>query len=291
MIFRRKTAEQRLQAAVRTLTGRKPGSPPSLHLREILLAADGSPSPSAAAARDWAFRLARDEAALHVLSVGTGEGEATRLFTGGVRDAQAAVRQVVDEAARRGVALRTASTVLGDPATEIAKAVQRHGVDLLVLGNGGQSRLAFEGLGSTGRKVRDAVPCSVLVARPPRHDGRIVCGVDGSSQSLQAALLAYALAGRLGWSLRVVHSSEAPAQPVLPRRGDTPSWSQPGPPVEFGKTTEGAVNALLEESRHAALLVVGAKGLTGAPGWGLGGVSDRVSSKADCSVLVVKAPR
>ena len=288
MIFRRKTPGEGLRAAVEALTGQHARAKPEpFRLRTVLLAPDGSRSPSALAARAWAFRLASAETSLQVISVGAADGGAA-MFSGAAPDPEGAVRDVATEARRLGVKVDRTWVPRGDPALEIAHASQAGAADLLVVGNGGHSTLAFEGLGGTGGKVRDLAACSVLVTRRSLREGQVVCGVDGSAGSLQAAFAAYGLAGRLGWTLHVVHAVGPDETPLPPAKLRKLSWSHPGPAVSFARTAGTAVDALLDAGRHAGLVVVGAKGLTGSPGWGLGGVSDHVSAKADCSVLVVK---
>jgi nucleotide-binding universal stress UspA family protein len=67
----------------------------------------------------------------------------------------------------------------GRPATEIVRAADRFGADLIVVGARGQSTVARLLIGSVSSEVVDQARCPVLVARTDRI-GRILVAVDGS---------------------------------------------------------------------------------------------------------------
>jgi nucleotide-binding universal stress UspA family protein len=64
-------------------------------------------------------------------------------------------------AEQRGLACRTASRE-GDPAEVVIELAERHGVDLLVIGNRGMQRRM---LGSVPNTITHKAPCSVLVVK------------------------------------------------------------------------------------------------------------------------------
>jgi nucleotide-binding universal stress UspA family protein len=138
--------------------------------------------------------------------------------------------------------------------------------------------------------------------------GRIVVGVDGSESSIKALHWAVRQAGLTGDTVEAVNSWEYPAT----------SWASmmPGMPEDFDPQAvatvaltealeealgaEGAAavekivvignpaQTLLERSRGANLLVVGARGYSGFKATLLGSVSLHVAQHATCPVTVVR---
>jgi len=60
--------------------------------------------------------------------------------------------------------------VEGEPATEIAKAVQHYDIDLVTVVTHGRRGLARALFGSTAEEIIAEAPCPVLTIRPPQHD-------------------------------------------------------------------------------------------------------------------------
>lgn len=137
---------------------------------------------------------------------------------------------------------------------------------------------------------------------------RIVVGVDGSTQSLQALRWAAQFAGTCGATLRAVTVWEFPATygwAAWPSEWDPPRDAHRvlveaiakafdgHPPVELEEVVrEGnAARILIDEARFATLTVVGSRGHGGVAGVLLGSVSARVAEYADCPVLVVHGDR
>jgi len=60
--------------------------------------------------------------------------------------------------------------VEGEPATEIAKAVNDYGIDLVTVVTHGRRGLARALFGSTAEEIIAEAPCPVLTVRPPQHD-------------------------------------------------------------------------------------------------------------------------
>ncbi|MFI2783822.1 universal stress protein [Streptomyces sp. ALB3] len=138
--------------------------------------------------------------------------------------------------------------------------------------------------------------------------GRIVVGVDGSDASLKALRWAVRQAGLTGDTVEAVNSWEYPAT----------SWASmmPGMPEDFDPQAvatvaltealeealgvEGAAavekivvignpaQSLLDRSKGANLLVVGARGYSGFKATLLGSVSLHVTQHATCPVTVVR---
>ncbi|MEO3772487.1 universal stress protein [Micromonospora sp. B9E7] len=142
-----------------------------------------------------------------------------------------------------------------------------------------------------------------------RSGAPVVVAVDGSTSALEAVRVAAQEATVRRRPLRVVHAFIWPLY-------DVPLVSAPGAPVdaglrhqaelivaeavtEAGKTApelavigaviDGAATpVLLGESRDAALLVLGSRGLGGFAELLIGSVAVQVSARAECPVLVVK---
>jgi nucleotide-binding universal stress UspA family protein len=149
---------------------------------------------------------------------------------------------------------------------------------------------------------------------PAESDGRIVVGVDGSPESLDALRWAADQARLTGGWLEVVIAWEVPAS-----FGIGPSWGYGSSyeglaPFDFVGTArltlDDAVKtalgdhdgirvepriveghpaaALIEQSVGAQLVVVGARGHGGFAGLVLGSVSQHVAGHAHCPVTVVR---
>jgi nucleotide-binding universal stress UspA family protein len=179
-------------------------------------------------------------------------------------------------AAERGLDGRAGadtSCVTGHAAPTLLKAAEALDADLIAIGSHGHSRLGGLVLGSVATRVVHSAGCSVVVARGSGPLGSIVAGVDSSDCSNQAAAVAEAIARTTGASLRRVAASGGKRLP-----------ENPGVAVELDE--RGPVEALVEASRSADLLIVGSRGLHGLSA--LGSVAERVAHQAECSVLVVR---
>jgi nucleotide-binding universal stress UspA family protein len=172
----------------------------------------------------------------------------------------------------------------GDPGEVLEAEVRKLGATLVAVGAPRTGRLGGLVLGDVGTNLLHRAPCSVLVARacevPEKFPRSIVAGHDGSSGAAAAAAIAKDLALRFGARLRIVAARGGdPVQvdrlALEPR--ETLAWS-PQPPLE----------ALLDASADADLLLVGSRGLRGLRS--LGSVSERLGHLASCSVLVVRPP-
>lgn len=141
------------------------------------------------------------------------------------------------------------------------------------------------------------------------HAGReVVVGVDGSTPSLSALALAARMALDRRTGLRILNALSMPvfATPFTntvrmspaPESADRASallasavehinTVYPGLPVRTAVSSHEPAPALLSASKDAALVVVGSRGLSGVSSLFLGSVSIRVSSHAECPVVVV----
>jgi nucleotide-binding universal stress UspA family protein len=184
----------------------------------------------------------------------------------------------------------------------------------LVVGARGRSALGRVFLGSTSIDVAAHAPCPVVVVRElpqqlPDRPG-VVVGSDGSELSEAAIAAGFEQADRLGVPLTVVHAwyldsdgtglatletedlrlavaqeEEALASEVVA------GWSEKFPDVTVRQRILRAhpVEALVDHSRGAELLVVGSRGHGGFAGLLLGSVSQGVLHHAHCPVMVVRS--
>ncbi|ADD43105.1 UspA domain protein [Stackebrandtia nassauensis DSM 44728] len=134
----------------------------------------------------------------------------------------------------------------------------------------------------------------------------MVVGVDGSPESVEAVDIAAVEAEVYQTNLRIVHvrtpSETATVIRSRPRDGERPRDGtrvlaearrrvedrHPGMTVEEHLADGDAATILIEESAHARLLVVGARGLGGFTGLLLGSTAVRVATLATCPVMVVR---
>lgn len=144
----------------------------------------------------------------------------------------------------------------------------------------------------------------------------ILVGTDGSDAAGVAVAHATAIAAAMGARLLIVSAYAAvPDGPGAPRvdRDEVALWAMNpsreevlalladaandaraagAADVDTFARVGDAADAILDvaEEQHADMIVVGNKGLTGAPRFLLGSVPNKVSHHAPCSVLIVRAP-
>ncbi|MGI9659574.1 MAG: universal stress protein [Gaiellaceae bacterium] len=185
--------------------------------------------------------------------------------------------------------------VPGPKAKGLLEIAAQDAATLICVGSHGRSRLGGAIRGSVATNALHSALCSVLISRqrPPTEGASdptatlsafpetVVCGVDGSPGSQQAAEVAKDLGARLGCSVRYVAAEDAESVAFSDASKQTPT---PGDlTIEPGRP----INVLLEASREADLLVVGSRGLGGSRA--IGSVSERVAHDAESSVLVVRS--
>ncbi|HYQ63970.1 universal stress protein [Actinophytocola sp.] len=136
----------------------------------------------------------------------------------------------------------------------------------------------------------------------------VVAGVDGSESALHAVRWAALEARRRHAGLRLVHAFGIPVgyapgfvdwhalHEAVVAQGRT--WldearkaaeeTVPGLAVELVEVKAGSVPVLLKESAHAALVVLGTRGLGGFTGLVIGSTAVEVAAHAHCPVVVVR---
>ena len=197
--------------------------------------------------------------------------------------AAAQIRADAERALEQAVALSSpdiAAVVAGRPRETLLAQVAATGATLLALGAGPHRRATGLLLGAVGSSLLRHSPCSVLIARERETESwpqRILAGIDGSPQSLDAAAVAADLARRYGAELTVITALGGKTIDLdLVRELHPRVLIDPRAPVD----------ALLEKARDADLLVVGSRGRHGLGAFG--SVSERVAHRASTSVLVLR---
>ena len=139
--------------------------------------------------------------------------------------------------------------------------------------------------------------------------GSVVCGVDGSQSSLDAVAWAASEASRRKAPLVIVHAWQFPlyhvpldspvvappdggmeraAERVLSDAEDRARAAADDVEVTGRLIAGGAAGAMLAVAEHAALVVLGSRGLGGVTGLLVGSVGVQVSAHAPCPVIVIR---
>ncbi|MEV7796968.1 universal stress protein [Streptomyces sp. NPDC087512] len=205
----------------------------------------------------------------------------------------------------------THAVVTGEPLSVLEG--QSRAAELVVVGSRGMGGFVGLLVGSTAVHLAAHGDCPVLVVREAGDvSGPVVVGVDGSAAGERAVEFAFAEAELRGAPLVAVHAWTAWNMPLsAPQDASEPFASPPGAlsreeerllsevlaghrerypdvVVEHKVVHGGAREALIEASRSARLLVVGARGRGGFSGLLLGSVSQALLHHAHCPVAVVR---
>jgi nucleotide-binding universal stress UspA family protein len=206
-----------------------------------------------------------------------------------------------------------AHSVTGFAVTTLTAASRLAGT--LVAGSRGRGAIPAALLGSVSQQLVLHSCCPVIVVRDsraltPQQGAPVVVGVDGSEESAAAVGYAFAHASETGRPVIALHSWWwEPLEGVNVGEPWTGDWTQistqegallaeslggwrekyPDVHVEERSVRGDPVVDLVEQSRGAALLVVGSRGRGGFAGLLLGSVSQRVLKRASCPVAVVRS--
>ncbi|GIJ79359.1 Nucleotide-binding universal stress protein, UspA family [Micromonospora phaseoli] len=229
---------------------------------------------------------------------------------GGLRNqAERCVTEAVAEAGKVAPEVPVTGVVVDGAATAVLLAEARDAA-LIVLGNRGLGGFAGLLLGSVAVQVSAHADSPVLVVRDEsRADGPVVVGVDGSELSREAVGFAFEQAAWRGAELVAVHAwlYPTPVGPgdILPLVYDLDAfreeeertlaesvagWSERYPEVTVRRrlVRGSPARALVEESRNAQLVVLGARGRGALGGLLLGSVSHAVLHHAHSPLAIVR---
>lgn len=205
----------------------------------------------------------------------------------------------------------TSALVTGEPLTVLE--AQSRKATLVVVGTRGAGGFVGLLVGSTAVHLAAHSHSPVLVVKEqPRPVQRIVVGVDGSPAGEAAVEFAFAEAALRHAPLTALHAWTLWNAPLPELRDDGLSYTEPagklqdseerlvaqvlagrtqrypGVPMERKVVRSGAREALIEASKDADLVVLGARGRGGFTGLLLGSVSQALLHHAHCSVAVVR---
>lgn len=170
----------------------------------------------------------------------------------------------------------------GRPVRELLDELRAEQATLVAVGSRRHSRAAAIMLGSVAAAMLHEAPCSVLIApEQVGAAGEIVVGFDGSGGARRAVGVGRELAGRLSLGLRVIVATGGRHPPD---RG----WSleELGADLAVSEDPRPAVEALIDVSGSARLLVLGSRDLRGV--MALFSVSERAAPRSGCPVLIVR---
>jgi nucleotide-binding universal stress UspA family protein len=232
-----------------------------MFFRRVLVGFDGSPAAKRALAQASALRA--EDGALVALTVAetyraTHAGMDAVSWDAAIRaDAERARRAA--EAQLGGRADTSAELCSGHAASAILRRADAMDADLIAVGTHGHGRISGILLGSVATRVVHEARRVILIARgdaPLAHfPSSIIVGVDDSPASAEAARVAAAVAASTGAAVAQLTAAGRPR-----------------------------VDALLEASRNADLLVIGTRGLHGLHAFA--SVAERVAHEAACPVLI-----
>jgi nucleotide-binding universal stress UspA family protein len=208
------------------------------------------------------------------------------------------------------------STAIYQGSAARALVAESSGADSLVVGSRGRRAIPAALIGATSLDVVTHAHCPVVVVRsaldPSRAEGPVVVGVEGSDASEAAIGYAFEHASSRRRPLTVVHAWQFEyVEGVIPARSSVDlnvtvseetralteqtvaRWSEKYPHVSVTTSVVAAhpVDALLDASKEASLLVVGSRGRGPIRAALLGSVGHGVLRAAGCPVAVVRPHR
>jgi nucleotide-binding universal stress UspA family protein len=190
----------------------------------------------------------------------------------------------------------TGELITGTPVPVLLRCARA--AALTVIGDRGLG--GFTGLlvGSVAVQLAAHATSPILIARgAPHPDGPILLGVDGSPANQPAVGFAFETAALRNGPLLALHARKHPGGDPAEVHADEQrvlaealaDWHDKYPDVTVCRATPGSGprTALIEASRHAQLIVVGARGRGSVTGLVLGSVSQAILHHAACPAAIV----
>ncbi|MGA3191572.1 MAG: universal stress protein [Candidatus Bathyarchaeia archaeon] len=173
--------------------------------------------------------------------------------------------------------------------------------DLIVIGNRGENEKGLRALGSVTKKVIMHTSCPTMIVKKTSTLSNMLVCVDGSDHAMKALNYILGLAEKTGSRITLLNVQETrlhKASPdaamdlggrILTESLDTVEKRKltADRRLEYGVPSDVIVD-VAEKGNHD-LIVLGSRGLGTVKRFLLGSVSDDVSYKAKCSVLIVPA--
>ncbi|TYC01258.1 universal stress protein [Micromonospora sp. WP24] len=230
--------------------------------------------------------------------------------SGGLRhQAERYVVEAVAEAGKAAPEVPVTGAVVDGEAVTVMLAESRDAA-LMVLGHRGLGGFAGLVIGSVTVQVTSRALCPVLVVRgEPRADGPVVVGVDGSELSRAAVEFAFEEAAHRDAPLVAVHAWRYPTPlgsgDFVPLTYDVDGYGDevgrvlaesvagyaeryPQVAVQYRPGRGTAAHVLVQESKTAQLVVVGAHGRGALGGLVLGSVSHAVLHHVRAPLAVIR---
>ena len=284
--------------------------------RPILVGIDGSNHSSRAL--DWAISEATSRSLPlhleHVLETGVTVWSPMTVASTDLKDYRSIIETALEHVQKSAPELRVTSAITTGPASFALENASIE-ADTLVVGARGRGVVKSILLGSTSLHAASHARCPVVVVRDADQtevgpSSRVVVGFDGSHLSGDALGYAYAAASRRHMDLDIVMAwdtddlepyqlvptvaEEVRAATVHHRLELTAAaaapWSEKYPDVKthIDVTTKAPAQALIDRSLHAALVVLGSRGLGSVRGALMGSVSAEVLRHAHSPVAVIR---
>lgn len=235
------------------------------------------------------------------------------------RDVEAEIQNLTSQCDN----LQVSAVVIDGPAAErICSWVHDHGVDLTVMGVGGDNHWPYAGLGATARRVAEASKGSVLlvpsteIGDEPIKYRRVMTPLDGSSRSECALPIAVGIAAAHGAEIDLVHAApnidltetgpleaealalrdqlrhrnERVAEQYLKQvrtRLPRTQASTRTRVMASGDPRHAIARAAVED--HADIIVLSSTGLSGHADLSVGSVADYLINHANTPILLVRS--
>lgn len=186
----------------------------------------------------------------------------------------------------------------GDPADTILN-FSKSDYNLIIIGACGEHEKDTCILGSVTKKIIRHTPCPTLIVKKVSSLSNLLVCTDGSEHALKAIKFSAELAEKMGSNITLLNVQDETLHKVSPK--DAENFGErilsrsmkviEGRKLNVQKKLEfGVPTTVIVETAEKGdydLIVLGSRGLGTIYRFILGGVSDDVSHKAKCSVLIV----
>lgn len=153
----------------------------------------------------------------------------------------------------------------GEAYAALARAAEKFGADLLVVGSHGRTGITRVLLGSVAEKIVRHAPCAVLVARKSPESGPVVTSTDFSPSAKPGLRAAAVEAARTGSPLIAIHVFDLAWPGATPYAVDASGLSAVLSDSEALQRARTQLNAELEEATRGLLVQATGEVLVGDP--------------------------